>query len=591
MNLLALIAYSQNFTEYTADYFYPAELGSAEWCDFDNDGFMDLIVTGNSPLRVTKLYHANGDSTFTILNNTNIEGVDISSIDWGDFNNDGFKDFIISGRNSSDQPITSLYMNNGGTSFSLVQGTMFANVYTGASKWGDYNNDGNLDLFITGHNGSGLIAKVYRNNGSSSSYSFTEETSINIKGIWKGDAAWFDYNNDGNQDIIITGDTGYYTPATVIYKNNGDNSFTKLDSTNIDGGIFGKLDIGDYDGDSYLDIVVMGSSSTSTFTKIYKNMANGQFANQITSPLVGYAQGIVKWGDYDGDGDLDLFAAGHTKYPINSHDAIVYVNNGNNNFVELTNEPFIGFQASTADWADFDNDGDLDIIIAGNYLTQSYQTKLYVNNIISNSSIGQANTKPTAPTGLNSMQIGDSLILSWNRSTDSTTPSNAITYNLRIGTSSDSINLLSPKSDLMTGIRRMADFGNITDTFYVFHPKDSIISWSVQAIDNGYMASEFSINDSIIFQISSIQQPYNKYRFSVYPNPTSRIINIEAKAITEICLYNNMGQLLYRQIPSTLKNKHTLNMQNYPSGLYILSIRTNNGIFSRKVIYQSQPSH
>jgi len=320
-------------------------------------------------------------------------------------------------------------------------------------------------------------------------------------------------------------------------------------------------------------------------------MANGQFANQITSPLVGYAQGIVKWGDYDGDGDLDLFAAGHTKYPINSHDAIVYVNNGNNNFVELTNEPFIGFQASTADWADFDNDGDLDIIIAGNYLTQSYQTKLYVNNIISNSSIGQANTKPTAPTGLNSMQIGDSLILSWNRSTDSTTPSNAITYNLRIGTSSDSINLLSPKSDLMTGIRRMADFGNITDTFYVFHPKDSIISWSVQAIDNGYMASEFSINDSIIFQISSIQQPYNKYRFSVYPNPTSRIINIEAKAITEICLYNNMGQLLYRQIPSTLKNKHTLNMQNYPSGLYILSIRTNNGIFSRKVIYQSQPSH
>jgi hypothetical protein len=584
MNFAILIAYSQNFTEYTASFIYPSEFGSAEWCDFDNDGFLDIIVTGNSPIKVTKLYHANGDSTFTIMNNTNIVGVDISSVDWGDFNNDGFKDIIICGRNASNQPTTSLYMNNGGTSFSLVQNTIFENVYSGASKWGDYNNDGNLDLFITGHNGNGLIAKVYRNNGSALSYSFTEETSSNIKGIWKGDAAWFDYNNDGKQDIIITGDTSYYNPATVIYKNNGDNSFTKLNSTNIDGGIFGKLDVGDYDGDGYMDIVVMGITNTSDITKIYKNLANGKFADQITNTLVGYSQGIVKWGDYDGDGDLDLFAAGHNSYPIYSHDAIVYVNNGNNSFVELNNVPFVGFQAATADWADFDNDGDLDIIIAGNYLTQSSRSKIYINNIINNTVVGTANTKPMTPTGLTSIQIGDSLILSWNRSIDSTTPNSAITYNLRIGTSNDSINLLSPQSNLLTGTRRIANFGNIRDTFYVFSPENSMISWSVQAIDNGYLASEFSVNDSIIFQTSSIQKSYNNFSFNVYPNPTSGIINIEAKGIIEICIYNNIGQLVYQKTTSKLNNKHTLNMSNYHSGLYILNVRTNSGIYCRKVI-------
>jgi hypothetical protein len=583
LSIISIRSLAQSFTEQTGFSFVGINEDNMEWGDYDNDGYLDFVVC--SPYPHTLLYHSDGDTTFTQEYNIKLIKVDHADADWGDYNNDGFLDLIISGRDSSSHATTVLYKNNGNNTFTEQTNIVFDGAYSGSTKWGDYNNDGYIDLLIVGYNANGYIAKVYSNNGPStnSTYSFTEETNIKLQGAWKAAADWVDYNNDGNLDIIISGDSAYYTPMTKIYKNNGDNSFSELDSIGIEKGIYSALSWGDYDNDGDLDLAIIGYSNIGSFTKIYKNEGNDIFVDQAIS-LETYAQGVVKCVDFDNDGDLDLFVSGYL-FALYSHEAILYRNDGNNVFVEQTGMPWVGFKAKSADWGDFDNDGDVDVIITGDLAMSGICSRLYKNNLYSNSNPTLVNNKPTAPTGLSCTLLGDSILFTWNRATDSLTPDIALTYNIRIGNNIDSINIKSPSSDLNSGFHRVSSLGTIQDTFYILSSyTDTALFWSVQAIDNGYLASDFSLTDSISIPIDFIQNTTNKLDFTVFPNPAKDKIHILGLNINQISIYNITGSLIYSKEVSRFSGSHTVNINQLSKGIYIIAINTDSGILNKKII-------
>ena len=88
--------------------------------------------------------------------------------------------------------------------------------------WGDYDNDGDLDILLTGVIVQDIISKIYRNNGDNT---FTEQTGIVLAGVYDGSVAWGDYDNDGDLDILLTGAINFWNHISKIYRNNGDNSF------------------------------------------------------------------------------------------------------------------------------------------------------------------------------------------------------------------------------------------------------------------------------------------------------------------------------------------------------------------------------
>ena len=582
--IITVNSFAQGFSEQSGLSFVGINEDNMEWGDYDNDGYLDFVVC--APYPRTLLYHSDGDTSFTPQYNIHLFDVDHADADWGDYNNDGFLDLVISGRDNTNQAGTKLYINNGNNTFTEQIDTNLAGAYSGSTKWGDYNNDGYLDLLIVGYNANGYIAKIYSNNGpsASNSYSFSEETSIHLKGAWKAAADWADYDNDGDLDIIISGDSSYYSPMTKIYKNNNNNSFTEVDSIGIESGLYSALSWGDYDNDGDLDIAIMGSSNTSYFTKIYKYEGNDNFVLQTDISLEAYSQGVVKWVDFDNDGDLDLFVSGYFS-AIYSHNAILYKNNGNNSFIEQAGMPWVGYKVKSADWGDFDNDGDIGVLMTGDLNTSGICSRLYKNNLYSNSTPSSANTPPTPPSDLTSTLVGDSVLFAWNRAYDSSTPDIALTYNIRIGNGFDSVNIKSPHSDLNTGFHQVSECGAIQDTFYLFKiGADTVLYWSVQAIDNGLLASNFSSTDSIALPINFISNSTYEYQYTIFPNPTKGKINIQGANINKINIYNSLGIKIYSK--STLKNNnlHSINLSNLAKGMYVITINNDYGSYSKKLL-------
>ena len=251
------------------------------WGDFDNDGDLDILVSGkdsggiNSQLRV---YKNNGNGT---LNSTPIEvaglngGYYDSSVAWGDFDNDGDLDILVSGYKGSAQ--LRLYKNNGNSTFDStpieVDG-LNGGLYEGGLAWGDFDNDGDLDILASGINSPGNLQqlRVYKNNGNGTFDPTQIEVAGLNSGLYLGGAAWGDFDNDGDLDILASGSVNSFEELRV-YKNNGDSTFnsTPIEVAGSHGGLFdGGVAWGDFDNDGDLDILISGMDSSSSQLRIYK---------------------------------------------------------------------------------------------------------------------------------------------------------------------------------------------------------------------------------------------------------------------------------------------------------------------------------
>jgi hypothetical protein len=457
--------------------------GTVEWGDYDNDGDLDFLLLGVTP----PLYRNNGDNTFT-QQPLSVISLGWTSGDWGDYNNDGYLDIILTGYRDTDNHFTKIFKNNGDNTFSEQTDVSLPDIAFGSVDWGDYDNDGDLDILLTGEESSNeIISGVYKNNGDNT---FSEQKGIQLTRLLNSSAAWGDYDNDGDLDILTTG-WDNWDPYSIIYRNNGDNTFLEQSAISLTPVYYGQIAWGDYDNDGDLDILLIGQINTtnSCISKIYKNNGNSTFTEMYS--LIGVDYGAADWGDYDNDGDLDILLTGNTG---SAKIAKIYCNNGDDTFSEEKGIPLTGVYLSTVAWGDYDNDRDLDILYSG-YTGSTYISKIYKN--LSK----EANTLPSVPTNLQAFINDCEVTFTWDKSTDSKTPQNAITYNLYVSDQSNKETVNTAMSDLQDGFRKIVKEGNVT-TKNSYTLKNFLGNkeyyWSVQAVDNNFSGSAFFTEQSFV---------------------------------------------------------------------------------------------
>lgn len=289
-----------------------ANTTTSTWADFDNDGDLDLLVTTQGAS--AKLWRNNllpgGDTTFTDI--TSSAGISLTNAQmptWTDYNLDGYLDFFspVASTSSPD----GLYRNNQDGTFTNVADSagvthQVSGISEQATHWGDYDRDGYPDLFIGSLTGQSFF---HRNNGDGT---FTEvAASMGFQGTARG-VQWIDFNNDGLWDLSIAGYSGTTTVPVKLFKNNGNGTFTDVATASgiSDPVISWGVTWADYDNNGYEDLFV-DVFGQSTSCVLYRNNGDGTFTN-VTSQagLSGLTELSTVWGDFDGDGDMDLYGAG-----------------------------------------------------------------------------------------------------------------------------------------------------------------------------------------------------------------------------------------------------------------------------------------
>ena len=323
--------------------------------DYDNDGWVDVFVLrggwfgedGNHP---NSLLKNNGDGTFTdVTISANIYSEHpTQTASWGDFNNDGWLDLFIGNESAEGfNHISELYQNNGDGTFSDVAQAHNINAigFIKAVIWGDINNDGFLDLYISRLGEPNLL---FQNSGPENNYHFKEiSKKSGVTEPLNSFPAWFwDFNNDGWEDIWVSGydnTTGHVAMDYLGLKHDGESP--RLYQNNKDG----------------------------TFTDVTKK------AN-LDHPILTMGS---NFGDLNNDGFLDFYAGTGDPDYRSIQPNRMFLNNRGESFDDVTFHGRFGHlqKGHGVSFADFDRDGDQDIhaVMGGAYEGSVYQNALFEN--------------------------------------------------------------------------------------------------------------------------------------------------------------------------------------------------------------------
>jgi len=346
--------------------------------DIDNDGDKDLLITGigsGNPVKTT-LYLNDGSGNFTEATGTAFVNVNNSAVGFAHVNNDNFIDLYITGASDGGRS-SNLYINNGNGTFSITT-SPFPVSADGSFAFEDIDNDDDKDVIITGTGGiSGVgvaFTKLYTNNGSGI---FSEVLSTPFDQLRLSSVVFIDAENDGDKDIILSGKDSNDNNLTKLYINNGIGVFTVSSSTSFAGISDGDLAVADSDNDGDMDVIVNGGSSQGGITKLYTNNGSGVFTEVTTTPFIGTQVGAAEFADFDNDGDKDVIVLGAG---LGAAICKIYQNQGNNTFIESND--LIGSYLTCIAIADIDNDTDLDFITGGTHIVNPTHTPyLYLNNL------------------------------------------------------------------------------------------------------------------------------------------------------------------------------------------------------------------
>lgn len=189
------------------------------WGDYNNDEKLDLLLMGaiGQGQKIAKVYINNGDGSFTDSDlKPSLPDLYDSAIAWGDYDNDKDLDAAISGKDKNGKKVTAIYRNDGNGVFEQNTAVFLPGVDNGSLAWGDYNNDGRLDLLLSGlAEDNRRISRIYINNGNDR---FTNSYEL-LTGTDNGAATWGDYNKDAQLDILLTGATAEDEAIAQIYQN------------------------------------------------------------------------------------------------------------------------------------------------------------------------------------------------------------------------------------------------------------------------------------------------------------------------------------------------------------------------------------
>ena len=302
---------------------------------------------------------------------------DSRSVNWVDVNDDGFIDCMITNGPTGGQD-NFLYINNGTGGFTALTGDTIVkdNKPSDGATWADSDNDGDLDCYVANwYNTKNLF---YNNTGVGA---FTQtQNAIETSGGYCETASWGDYDNDGLLDLYVTRSGG--TTATnknLLFHNEGGNAFTKvLTGTPVtDAFISRSVNWTDIDSDGDLDLFVTNENDQNE--NLYRNDGAGVFTKLTNGPLLNNGGKTMSssWGDYDNDGDLDVFLANDQ-----GNDGL-FRNEGQFNFTKITTDTVsnCGGNSFSSAWSDVDNDGDLDLFVTNSFGTTTlWPNFLFLNN-------------------------------------------------------------------------------------------------------------------------------------------------------------------------------------------------------------------
>jgi len=331
---------------------------------------------------------------------------------WGDYDNDGDLDLFIQTLDSSWNPI---YRNNGDGTFTRVLVPSLQGQHNNDTwwfQWVDYDNDGHLDLFMpnwSSYYGSSGNSRLLRNNGDGTFTRITTNAVVR-DGTISMASAWGDYDRDGDLDLFVA--NGYVSSqnrTNWFYQNQGDGTFLKLaNCLTGDLGKFGYPSWVDVDDNGWPDLFVIASGTNG----LYRNRGDGGFVRITGEPLVnelGKWSGAA-WADYDNDGDLDVFVP-WLGYPSGTGIAAFYRNDGACHFTRLTTNDVGSLAAERANswacaWGDYDNDGWIDLIVANGWLQSDRSRCLFYRN-------NGDGTLSRITTGSPANDVGASVAVNW----------------------------------------------------------------------------------------------------------------------------------------------------------------------------------
>ena len=533
------------------------KLGGVSFYDFDNDGWDDLTFAckGDIPVKFFK----NISGSFVEQDfNLNISGHSKQVI-WVDYDNDGDNDLFVTKLDG----VNKLYQNDGSFIFSDVTTSAgFSNnvLVTYGASFGDFNNDGYLDLFLNNKDIDKVIPNMlYKNNGNGTFTDVSISSQISPVGHLSFCSVFFDFNNDGYQDIYISNDR--IDNTNILYKNNGDETFTDVSissGTGISANAMSTT-IGDYNKDGWFDIYV---TNTIEGNYLLKNKGDGTFTNAAVETETVF--NTISWGavffDADNDIDLDLYVSSMmTDTSAGMLPSGFFICDENLEYsiptnVGFQNDDYISFANAIGD---FNNDGKPDIVVVnqapdnhalwGNQSINSNNwIKIKLEGITSNKN-GVGNRIEIFANGVSQYRytICGEGFLGQN--------SNYEFVGLSSATNIDYIKVTWNNT-------------GITETINNIQPNQAI---TIQE-GNGVLSTSNELIDD----------------FRIYPNPSQtgvyQFANLSSEKYT-IQIYTTSGKLV---LSKTIRNnRDQLELNTFSKGIYIAKIISKNGTLIKKLIH------
>jgi photosystem II stability/assembly factor-like uncharacterized protein len=484
-------------------------VSAAAPADYDGDSDLDIVVLGyyvvynESVVNRLVLLRNDGLLSATAWDFTYID-VPLgtltpgqSDLAWADIDGDGDQDLTV-GTDGQ----TVIYRNDAGTLLptdtvlpGYAEDNDQAEFDLHSISFADYDNDGDLDLLLpsvwdaetfTSH------SALMRNDGSNGSggFLFTEIEA----GLGRSNhvqSSWADFDGDQDLDLLITHIAPLTETGFIRRFRNDDGVFVGQDILGALTVERGEAQWGDYDDDGDLDILVAGNireidGSYDTVLRVYRNDAETYVAVNIIACV--FCEGwfdlsAATWADYDSDGDIDILLAGTYNSGSQIEGRAKVYDNVNGTFVDSGNQlpapRAMGFSGGSFSWLDIDGEGDLDYFIAGSYFVPGGNGLVETQMHLYVNTVPALNLPPSAPSALGAQVSTDGTVsLSWHAAQDDHTPPAALTYDLRVYRNG------APVSNA----RRTPEPGNLSDanTWSFTALPEGTYTWTLEAIDSAY---------------------------------------------------------------------------------------------------------
>jgi photosystem II stability/assembly factor-like uncharacterized protein len=485
--------------------FWVAATASA---DYDADGDLDIVVFGyyvvynQSVEERLVLLRSEGPGTGTAWDFSYVElpvgtlTAGASDLAWGDYDGDGDQDLVV----GSDGE-TALYRNDAGdlvATATELPGYWEVNDQADfdlrSISWADFDNDGDLDLLVPSVWDDVTFTSrtaLMRNDGSDGSggWVFTEL----VTDFGPSDhlqSSWADFDGDFDLDLLLV----HLAPLTDEgfirrFRNDGDGVFVGEEILGTLTVEHGEAQWGDADDDGDLDILVAGNirepdGTYDTVLRLYRNDAGTYVPVELLDCLgcEGWVDlSAATWADYDSDGDIDILLAGtwnsgsqiEGRAKIYDNEGGVFVDSGN----QLPAPRAMGFSGGSFTWLDIDGEGDLDYFIAGAYFVPGGNGLIETQMHLYLNDAPGANAAPTAPSALVAQAQPDgSVVLAWDPALDDLTPAQALTYELR----------LYRDGVPVSSARRNPEPGNLSavEEWSLRSLPDGSYRWTLEAVDS-----------------------------------------------------------------------------------------------------------